>query len=206
MENKYSNDNIDWDELRIKVEEDYDKELLDLINTNEDCSTCSADCKICEGRQPRDCIGLPTKDGSDSYDFNDEHGLIDEFGNEIEDELLGGEDIDTEDETIDDEPTKEEISSIAWNKAKSEPMSDEEIKQIEDDLLRLEEPGMHPELDKETNDIECKHFENESQGIGEVYIYPINESQRVCLCRICNASLASKMLEQLALETFISRY
>ena len=34
-------------------------------------------------------------------------------------------------------------------------------------------------------------------------VYPIDDDQELCLCPECNMVLASKVLEQLALETFL---
>jgi hypothetical protein len=195
---------IDWEELRRKVEDDFDKELNSLID-GEDSECGDIDCKICEGRcgSQKDCIGLPTKDGSDTYDFADEHGLLDEDGNMIEE---------TEEEI---DPDK--ISAIAWN-TNTKPVQDGDFLGIMKpnmfypksnfDYTGVNKPNVRQQVEKEAidndfDDVQCKHFLDASEGIGEVYIYPINDKTRMCLCKTCNANLASKMLEQLALETFI---
>jgi len=192
--------NINWDELRIKVEEDFNKEANEN-SINEYCSNCSE----CSSR--KDCIGLPTVNGSDRYDFADEHGLLDDDGNEISEDDPDAKDIEYEDN--DDE--KEEISAAIWRK--NTPV----VKN--GDFLGIEHPNMfypkenfdyagalreaEKDLENEYDDIQCPHFTDASLGVGEVYIYPINQKTRMCLCKTCNANLASKMLGQLALETFI---
>jgi hypothetical protein len=208
-------DGIDWEELRRKVEDDFDKEYF------EDRGCGNADCSICEGKKEKDCIGLPTKDGSDTYDFADEHGFVDDNGNIVETDDPDSEDIIYEEDTENDEEDTD-IPSIAWRK--NTPV----VKN--GDFLGLEEPNMfYPKeefnyskvlkdgLKAITNnltkakkipqeiEILCRHFDNKSQGVDPVYIYPINDYQKICLCDTCNANLASKMLEQLALETFIAR-
>ena len=57
--------------------------------------------------------------------------------------------------------SQEDIERLAWNNKKEKPMTAEEEKDIEEYLLNLEEPGMHPELKKK--DIQCRHLEEDSE-------------------------------------------
>jgi len=78
----------------------------------------------------------------------------------------------------------------------------DEVKDAESYIEVLEErDDRFKDEDKmEKYSMECIHItDNNPEG----YIYPIDEDQELCLCPECNMILASKVLEQLALETFI---
>lgn len=110
----------------------------------------------------------------DETDYNDEHGFLDPS-------------LDNTNNIFYDEKT---LSELAWNKKP----------QIKEDYNYLDFERFN--IGTEQLDIKCRHFDEEQTG--ETYIFPINDNQRVCLCKYCNANLASKMLEQLALETFMA--
>jgi hypothetical protein len=179
---------INWDELKKKVEDGIKEEENEDIYYEDDvdegdveCTECT--CGVCKKRRGEqdNNIGLPTIEDDDQYDFYDEHGLIDPDDQDIY--------VDSDD-VIDDK----EISNLAWNK---------DTPDLKNNFLGWGETDSF-NLNKSL-DIKCRHFDEESKTVNEVYIYPINDMQRVCLCKYCNANLASKIFEQIALETFISK-
>ena len=153
-------------------------------------------------------------DGSEKFSEEDEDIDLEDEADESNDDCDYGDecgllpDDDTEVSNEDSDVSNEDIQKYAWNNRENitKPITEEEEKNIEDYLLKLEEPGMHPELDSTNkDDIQCPHLAKDIDMYSDdsVYIYPLMKNCDICLCRQCNMILASKMMEQLVTEAFV---
>lgn len=150
MNFKMEKETINWDELRKKVEEDEHLEAnKDSINAFENIGL-----SLFGNMKPimEDAFNLwPKNKGTEDVeeDIDEDNDDID-YGNE------GGflSDIDEAEEV-----SQEDIEKYAWNNKEkiTTPMTPEEEKNIENYLLNLEEPGMHPELKDKKDSKKCKH-------------------------------------------------
>ena len=244
--------NINWDELKEKVDADLQKDIdeetqnIDSITENENWNLTR-----CEDYLNPFMMAQPEK--KIIYLKNGKINLVeseDDVEEDAEDEEESEDDdldyIDDEDysDDYDDQggflpnthtngalskdSSQEEIEAYAWNKCAPRfnndrkltlPIGMQKSGDIEKYLLNLEEPGMHPEL-KDNNDIiigrdktnqkeiladiQCIHLSKNLDSCDDtVYIYPLSPGQDICLCSDCNRNLASKIMEQMALEMFL---
>lgn len=128
--------------------------------------------------------------------------------NQEEDQDYEDEGGELPDVSIDDSP--EQISKIAWNNHDGlnrnhflGPEITFKREEIKNDLEDDEEDYEEDYKDEEYNEkytMECIHLNGDDD---EVYIYPIDDDQDICLCKQCNMTLAGKILEQMAIETFM---
>jgi len=191
MNFKMEKEKINWDELKKKVDDDIQKDIDNEIQTIKDINTNLGD----DNR----ILNLKTTD-IDIDPFNLWAGVdIEEKdkNEELDEDEIDDENFEEEvDETDEDEERDENYSSCFCDYC---------------DQGGLIDP--HSEIEKyawnnaeKKSDIECIHLSSKEKintYDDDVYIYPINKEQDICLCRDCNRELASKIMEQMALEMFI---
>jgi len=219
-------DNIEWDKLNMKVNEciqkDIDEEIgtIKLIEEREGYYPGiiklhypqSAEDIIKEVSEEEEEDEEEEDEEDEEEDEEDEEEEDEEDEEEEDEEEEEEEDEDEEEEDEEDEEDEEEllddsfdvspkqISKIAWNNHNVErsrnpfwgPKITYKREEIKEDELEDE--------NEETYSMECIHLNGDDD---EIYIYPISDGQELCLCKNCNMMLASKILEQLALETFL---
>jgi hypothetical protein len=184
MNFKMEKENINWQELKEKVDADIQKDIDNEIQTVKDINFLFGDEKGITNLKPIDVNIDP---------FN----LWGNQNNEDENiESEGSEDNECEEDESEEDDSEDiassydcdycdqggficphsEIEKCAWNNA-----------------------------DKKS-DIECIHLSNKDnldKYNDDVYIYPINKEQDISLCKDCNRELASKIMEQMATELFL---
>jgi len=158
------NKNIDWGELKKKVDADLQNDINEELQTIKDLENAN----LIDGSG---IINLKLS----SPDINDESAMNFSFDEDFNDE--GG--------FLNDEESKY-IQGIAWNKCCN----------AEDSCANNDQCGCC----SAKNVIRCSHIESKPDS---EYIYPIDGINELWLCKECNMLLASKILEQLALETFM---
>jgi len=201
--------NINWDDLKKKVDQDIQNDVDEEVSAVKDIEEK-------EGKFPgiirirsKFNMGLPNKAiifGEDSEEDSEEDQDYEDEGGELP------------------ELTEEQISKIAWNNNdegesrnpfwkprityKREeliptPIPEEE-EEFQDalDLFETTKAEYENESEEENGkySMECLHIDDSNES--DIYVYPIDEDQELCLCPDCNSKLAGQMLEQLALEFF----
>ena len=178
--------NIDWDDLKQKVDADLEEEL------KQEQEAIKEELKILQNivdEYPgRGIVNL-------DYTPKEEEDYFDE-GGELEDGFV-------QELTWNKYPQPTErhniFSECDCNLCNEEDEEDEEDE--DDDEYDEEDDDEYNCGPPKKYSLECKHIQKDDYE--NIYIYPIDDEQELCLCTQCNMILASKMLEQLALETFL---
>jgi hypothetical protein len=192
-------ENINWDELKKKVEADLQNDINNEVQTIKDINDVLGEDKgIVHLRDLHLAKTLknPESDAFFSCSLTPKNIDIDPFN------LWGTSEEEDTDDTVneDNEDNEEEVDYSC-------------------DQDYLDQGGFicpHSEIEKyawnnadkqdinNKNDIYCIHLSNENDSYkDDVYIYPLSDKQDICLCNNCNRELAAKIMEQIATELFI---
>lgn len=176
-ENFNMGNNIDWDDLKLKVDADLQEELKKV---QEDIKEELRILQNIVDEYPGEGIVHLNNVPKEKDNYYDE-------GGELEDGF---------------------VQELTWNK-NPKPTPRDGMLYEEYDTPKYEDCtcDMCDEDDEygcgppKEYSLECKHIQDNDYD--DIYIYPIDDEQELCLCKQCNMILASKMLEQLALEIFL---
>lgn len=195
--------NINWDELKRKVDADLQKDIDEetrIVN----------DIEYVFGRG-KGIVNLKDSNNHFYTHLNPKNVNVDPFNlfgrkeddeeTEEDEEEIDYEDDDYLDENDDEDYNDEggEIPQISQKDVEYDQRSIEQYAWNNKDNQRVTK-----EQSSRKKDIQCDHVANEFESYnGDVYIYPLSPGQDICLCKDCHRELASKIMEQLAMEMFL---
>ena len=202
--------NIDWDELKKKVDADLQKDINVEVQTAKDIEY-----GIGRGNgiinlkypSPEEYFSThlhPINTDIDPFNLFGKQNDSDEDEDNIEYEP---EDSEEDEEYQDDEDTDEDTDEDYDDEGGLLPISNNNREEVsQEDIEKYAWNNKTEEVENKINehDIQCIHLiDILSDYNDDVYIYPLNNDQDIHLCKQCNMNLASKIMEQLALEMFL---
>ena len=180
--------NIDWNDLKKKVDADLQADIDAEAQAANDVSLLFGKEKgIINLKIPSDgTLKSQIKNDYFSSHLVPRNVDIDPFN------LWGN---DSEDESEEDEEELDENDDWDYND------EDGELPEVSQRSIEKYAWNNHSTANKD--DIYCKHLTDQEEYKGDTYLYPICKDQDICLCKECNMILASKIMEQMALEMFL---